>query len=201
MSNYIFAPSPTFGISEHPFATWENGFSEEQLEKIISYCNAKELSKAIIGTSSEADDYSKIRESKVAWIQLNQETSYIYDQLAYIARCLNGQFFKFDLYGFDEHLQFTVYDGEVSGHYGWHQDYNVPNVSCPRKLSIVLQLSDPSEYEGGDLEIHAGNNIVQVKKEKGLVTAFPSFMLHRVTPVTKGIRKTLVVWVCGNSFK
>ena len=201
MSNYVFAPSPTYGVSEHPFATWENGFSEDQLNSIISYCDAQELSKAVIGNSNEDDDYSKIRESKVSWIELNEHTGFIYDQMGYVARCLNGQFFKFDLYGFNEHMQFTVYDGNESGHYGWHQDYNVPRVSAPRKLSLVLQLSDPSEYEGGDLEIHAGNNIVQVRKEKGLIAAFPGFMLHRVTPVTKGIRKTLVVWVCGNSFK
>jgi PKHD-type hydroxylase len=71
----------------------------------------------------------------------------------------------------------------------------------PRKLSVVLQLSDPSEYEGGDLEIMNCSEPTQVKKEKGLVTAFPSFMLHRVTPVTKGIRRTLVVWLTGPRFR
>ena len=81
MSNYVFAPSPTYGVSEHPFATWENGFSEDQLNSIISYCDAQELSKAVIGNSNEDDDYSKIRESKVSWIELNEHTGFIYDQM------------------------------------------------------------------------------------------------------------------------
>lgn len=198
MSNYIFAPPPTFGISEHSFVTWDNGFSEEELTKLISYCDSLPKQK---GTIDKEATQEQVRNSEVAWINLNNESQWIYERLAYIAGQLNGQFYKFDIHGFNEEFQYTVYDSKYLGHYTWHQDYNTQNRGSPRKLSLVLQLSDPSEYEGGDLEILASGQPTSVKKEKGFVVVFPSFMLHRVTPVTSGIRKTLVVWICGNSFK
>jgi PKHD-type hydroxylase len=116
-------------------------------------------------------------------------------------RQLNGQFYKYDLQGFAENFQYTVYNGEAEepGHYTWHQDWN--NSGTPRKLSLVVQLSDPSEYEGGDLQIMSGAEPTTVDKGLGKVVLFPSFMLHRVTPVTKGIRRSLVVWVTGPAFK
>lgn len=202
MANYIFAPTPTFGISEHPFVTWENGFSEDEINKIIEYGDSLILSKATIGNTTAEDDISPIRESKVSWMGLNENTGWIYDRLAFIARQLNGQFYKFDLYGFSEDLQYTVYNGEAVGHYTWHLDSGSSNNgNAPRKLSMVLQLTDPEEYEGGDLELFTSANPTQVTKKRGLVAAFPSYMLHRVSPVTTGIRKTLVVWICGPSFK
>lgn len=202
MANYIFAPTPTFGISEHPFVTWENGFSAEELDKLIEYCDQLPASKGTVGDSGPDEDISVIRESKVSWVGLNPDTQWIYDRLAYIVRQLNGQFYKFDLYGFNEDFQYTIYNEEDSGHYTWHLDAGVSyNGAAPRKLSAVLQLTDPAEYEGGDLELFSSANPTQVTKQKGLVSAFPSYMLHRVSPVTKGIRKTLVVWVCGPSFK
>jgi len=202
VANYIFAPTPTFGISEHPFVTWEDGFSSEEIDKLIEYCDQLPASKGTIGGSGPDEDISVIRESKVSWVGLNQDTQWIYDRLAFIIRQLNGQFYKFDIYGFSEDLQYTTYNEEDSGHYTWHLDAGVNyNGAAPRKLSAVLQLTDPAEYEGGDLELFSSANPTQVTKKKGLVAAFPSYMLHRVSPVTKGIRKTLVVWVCGPSFK
>jgi PKHD-type hydroxylase len=66
---------------------------------------------------------------------------------------------------------------------------------------MVIQLSEPNEYEGGDLQLLSGSEPTTADKAKGKVVMFPSYMLHRVTPVTSGIRKTLVVWITGPSFK
>jgi PKHD-type hydroxylase len=68
-----------------------------------------------------------------------------------------------------------------------------------RKLSLVCQLSDPSEYEGGELQINTGE-IFTPEKQKGTVILFPSYLLHRVTPVTKGTRRSLVLWIEGPAF-
>lgn len=201
MANYIFAPAPTFGISEHPFVTWNDAFSPEELDKLIEHCDKLEPSKGTLGGVSADEDIKAIRESKVSWVGLNQDTQWIYDRLAFVARSLNGQFYKFDLYGFSEDLQYTVYQGDESGHYTWHLDAGLGGSAPPRKLSMVVQLSNPEEYEGGDLEVFASANPTKVDKKKGFIAAFPSYMLHRVSPVTKGIRKTLVVWICGPSFK
>jgi PKHD-type hydroxylase len=82
--------------------------------------------------------------------------------------------------------------------YGWHQDYGG---EISRKLSLVLQLSDPSEYEGGNLQVKTSSEPQTVKKQRGFIAAFPSYVLHQVTPVTKGNRQSLVAWVSGPQFK
>lgn len=199
---YTLAPSPSFGISEHPFVTWENGFSEEELNKIVEFCETLPKEKAIVGGSKPEDDITDVRESSVSWVFQNNETVWIYDRLAWAVRQLNGQFYKFDLYGFSENIQYTVYNSETNGHYTWHLDNGITNNGMPpRKFSVVLQLSDPKEYEGGDLEVFVSGEPTKILKSRGLIAAFPSYTLHRVTPVTSGIRRTLVLWVCGPSFK
>jgi PKHD-type hydroxylase len=197
MAIYQLAPSPSIALPEISHATWNGGFTDEDINEIIRIGDSLTLQDAIVGAGDVANN---IRSSKTGWINLTPETSFIYDKLAFIARQLNGQFFDLDLWGFVEHLQYTIYDG-IDDHYTWHLDRGGTISDTPRKLSLVLQLSDPSEYEGGDLEIFAAPEPVKIEKQKGLVVAFPSFILHRVTPVTKGIRKTLVVWLAGPRFK
>lgn len=199
MSVYQFAPPPDLSTREETFVTWENGFSNEQIKTIVKIGEQYHKKEATIGGQSDNQDISHIRKSEVSWIDYNSETTWLYDQLAYIVRQLNGQFFDFNLYGFVEDMQYTVYrpDGD---HYTWHMDKGSLGNS-PRKLSIVLQLSDPSEYDGGDLELFTQAKPIIAKKEKGLIYAFPSWVMHRVTPVTRGTRRTLVVWVAGPKFR
>lgn len=199
MSNYHFAPSPSYGIGEHPFATWIDAFSEEELDKIVTYCDTLKLEESTVGSGETSP--VEIRKSKVGWVEFNNETAFLYDRLAWVARSLNGQFFRYNVHGFSEHMQYTVYEGPDSGHYTWHLDSGVSNNSFPpRKLSLVLQLSSPEDYEGGELEILTSANPEVVTKKRGMIALFPSFRLHRVTPVTSGVRKTLVVWISGPSF-
>ena len=92
-----------------------------------------------------------------------------------------------------EALQIAHYN--VGQHYDWHTDsILLSREEILRKLSVICMLSDKSEYEGGVLEIE---NVGEIQLNKGDVLVFPSFLKHRVTPVTKGIRKTAVVWVNG----
>lgn len=199
MSVYHLLPSPAF-IGEDNYATWNDGFTQEQLDSIVSICDGYPRQEASIG--SNGDVTKGVRQTEVSWIDHNEETGFIYDNLGYIARQLNGQFFNFDIWGFQEHLQYTVY-GQEESHYTWHMDKGMSKSTGdgPRKLSLVLQLSDPSEYEGGDLELFTQADPIKIEKKRGLVVAFPSFVMHRVTPVTSGIRKTLVVWLTGPSFR
>jgi len=71
----------------------------------------------------------------------------------------------------------------------------------PRKISLSLQLSEPSDYEGGELVLQAGDSERVAEKARGTLIAFPSFVLHRVRPVTAGVRKSLVIWVAGPEFR
>lgn len=197
MSLFQFIPDNAVNHN-HDFVTWEDAFTNEELDLIIKCGDSLALETATVGGGE--GDISDLRRSKVGWIENNQETGWIYDRLAYVARKINGKFFNFDLYGFVEHFQYTVYVEEDKGHYTWHQDMS-PNVESARKLSLVLQLSAPEDYDGGVFEAMGGKEASAVDKKRGLICAIPSWRLHRVTPVTKGTRKTLVVWVAGPSFK
>ena len=84
--------------------------------------------------------------------------------------------------------------------YGWHLDYG-GNGTPSRKLSMVLQLTDPSQYEGGNLQLMTSGEPITVRKQRGLVVVFPSYVLHQVTPVTNGNRQSLVSWITGPTFK
>jgi PKHD-type hydroxylase len=197
MSLYNFAPCSTLS-QQHPFVSWDNAFTDEQLYQLVEYLDSLEKQEAVV--DGDNPDGS-VRKSSVAWVQNQNEISaMLYDTLAFVARKLNAQFYGFDLYGFVEHMQYTVYDGSEEGHYTWHLDMS-DNSPAARKLSLVLQLSDPDEYEGGVLQTMIASGETSVDKKRGLIAAFPSWTLHRVTPVTKGIRKTLVVWVAGPQFK
>ena len=163
MAVYTLSPPPSLGVGENSFATWDGGFTPEQIESIRTLCDALPLTAASIGEGEVANN---IRQSETGWIGLNPDSTFIYDNLGFIARQLNGQFFDFDLFGFVEDIQYTVYR-EGGGHYGWHIDRGVMGGQAPRKLSLVLQLSDPSEYEGGDLEVFTGQEPTQMEKKQG----------------------------------
>lgn len=202
MSSYIFPPSPNFNVSEHAFVTYRDAFNLDELNEIIRVCETLEKEDGILGDNNDSNVLA-IRRSKVAWLGLTNETEWIYNRMSLATRRLNGEFYKFDLFGFDEKMQYTVYESSDEGHYTWHLDNGIGmnHSLSPRKLSLVLQLSDPRDYDGGDLELFAGSEVSVVTKERGLITAFPSFRLHRVTPVSSGVRRTLVVWACGPAFR
>lgn len=199
MSVYQFAPAMTHH-HVHDFVTWENAFNAEELDRLQQYAKTLQFSKASVNTAEPSSALDDIRRSSVAWITNNGETGWLYDRLAFVGRQINAQFFGFDLYGFLEDMQYTVYVEEEESHYTWHIDMS-PTSPAQRKLTLVLQLSDSSEYEGGELQTMIKPQPAAVKKERGLIAAFPSWTLHRVTPVTKGIRHSLVVWICGPTFK
>lgn len=211
---YVLAPSPDLSTLEQLVATWHGGFSDEDLANIISLGEEYELQDGMAGGQVN----NNIRKTLISWIPHTQNSQWLWDRIGFITRQLNGQFFEFNLSGMFEKFQYTVYHPE-NHHYEWHMDRGTSIIDKantgtwnppPRKLSLVLQLTDPSEYEGGELQLftrspYKDENGVEhfevIKKEKGMVVAFPSFVMHRVTPVTKGIRRTLVIWVGGPKFK
>lgn len=178
-----------------PFAWWENAFTEEQLDWLQQ--KAKEASE--VGETGGAGVEEQTRRSEVNWLRNTQETSWVFKQLAHVASSLNAEHFGFDLTGFGEPLQLTNYHEVRQGMYKWHQDFGGSGVS--RKLSMVLQLSDPNDYEGGELQLLTRKEPTSIQKKRGLITVFPAWTLHQVTPVIKGTRQTLVTWVAGPPFK
>jgi len=186
-----------YATAIEPFVWWENGFTEQELNWLQEQAR-KADKQAQVGGDPQGADLAKIRRSQVSWLNKNSDTAWVFEKLGHIASSLNSQYFRFDLTGFGEALQLTNYDQSEQGMYGWHQDYGV---GPSRKLSLVLQLTDPSQYEGGNLQVITSGQPQTVRKQRGLVAAFPSYVLHQVTPVTSGNRQSLVAWVTGPAFR
>ena len=114
----------------------------------------------------------------------------------------NKEMYNFDLNFMPEQIQYTEYYGTDKGHYDWHMDIGSQGFMPSRKLSVTVQLSGPDEYDGGDLQFWTGGQYpISGPRGKGNVVIFPSFLLHRVTPVIKGTRKSFVLWLGGGHYK
>ena len=175
---------------------YSEGFDKKELQKIDKGVKKIPLNKAT--TVGGPED---VRKSKIRWIPQNTEWVWLYEKLAGYVEEANKALWQFDLYTLPEKIQFTEYHSIDKGHYDWHQDIG-PNILSKRKISITVQLSGPDDYEGGVLEMWSGgNNIITAHKGRGSVFIFPSYMMHRVTPVTKGVRKSFVLWVGGSHYR
>jgi len=174
------------------YAFWKNAFSEDECKTIIDIAKNKGLIK---GTTMGKSD---VRDSKVSWLYPTDGMNWAFRRVTDITLDLNQKFFKFDLFGLNEGFQFTNYQAP-SGKYGKHIDRatNTP----VRKLSISIQLTNPDEYEGGELKLYDGEEPLIMDKMQGTLIIFPSYVLHEVMPVTKGERNSLVTWVTGKQFK
>lgn len=180
-----------------PFVWWEGAFNEQELNWLQNQAiNAND--KARVGGNLSDEQLDNIRRSKISWMECEPDTLWVYERLGNLVSEVNAKHFNFDLTGFGEAMQLTNYDQSELGMYGWHLDYNA---RVSRKLSVVVQLSDPKDYEGGNLQIMTGEQPQSVRKQRGLVTFFPSYVLHQVTPVTQGSRQSLVSWISGPAFK
>lgn len=180
-----------------PFAWWEGAFTENELDWLQQKAKIAEQN-AQVGGGSGGSVNPNIRRSQVSWLENNPNTTWVFRKLADVVSKINAEHFRFELTGFGEQLQLTHYDQSENGMYGWHQDYGG---GVSRKLSMTVQLTDPSEYEGGNLQMMTTGKPENVRKQRGLIAVFPSYVLHQVTPVTQGSRQSLVAWISGPAFK
>lgn len=181
-----------------PVIVWKDAFTSAELDAIVAHGDRLAPMKAEIAGRRENTDH--LRVTRVAWMEKTPEIEWLHAKLEEMVLRMNAEFYRYDLYGLNEAFQYTVYEGAEGGHYGWHVDRGEALYE-PRKISLSLQLSEPRDYEGGDLELEAGNGTQRAEKARGALIAFPSFVLHRVVPVTSGIRKSLVIWVAGPEFR
>ena len=181
-----------------PFTTWDGAFTAKELDAIVAYGDALRQAEATVLDSAVDDQKSSFRSTRISWIEQSQETLWLYQKLMGATSSINQQAYGFDLSTL-ESLQYTVYLAGEASHYDWHVDHG--RTPRRRKLSLVLQLSAPTDYEGCELQIYASNQIDTAPKTRGTLIAFPSYTLHRVTPITAGIRKSLVMWCSGPRFR
>jgi PKHD-type hydroxylase len=179
---------------------FKDGFSVAELKKIELGVAKIEFQKATI----VGGDVEKQRSSRIKWIPQSNDWWWLYEKLADFAKEANNNLWEFDLNTIPEQIQYTEYLGTNKGHYDWHADIG-PGMLSQRKVSITVQLSHPDEYEGGDLELFRGGSMEgpfeKAQRNQGCVFLFPSYTMHRVTPVTKGIRKSFVLWLGGGHYR
>jgi PKHD-type hydroxylase len=201
--NSIFNDPWTRTKITYPWVYWDNGFTDEEIQKIIAYCEEQGTVMGVTFGSENEEDIKKHRVSNVKFHNRNPDTEWIFNRLNVIIQSINEQFYGFDLNGYNS-FQYTTYQAEKDGRYDWHTDMefgtSLSNDLEPRKLSMTLLLND--DFEGGEFQIKKGKeeDAETIPVPKGRAIFFPSFMIHRVKPVTKGIRRSLVVWVIGPKF-
>ena len=179
--------------------TGEPLFTPEQCQRVIEAGRSQPKIDAKVGTTegSSALD-TKTRTSHISWIPFNLLPE-MYKKIEKVMLQTNGNHFGFNGMQLTEYAQYTEYP--EGGFYDWHVDNDVNCLKEPpvRKISMTCLLSSESEFEGGDLELLSEGKAAQIKQ--GHAVFFASFIRHRVAPVTKGNRKSLVMWFGGPSFK
>jgi PKHD-type hydroxylase len=179
---------------KNAFLVWDDAFTAAELDAITALGDAALSENARLAAGARD---GAVRVTQVAWLAPDARTQSLYDKLAALVQTLNSRNYRFDITGL-ETLQYAVYHG--GGHYDWHIDYG-PDNTRPRKLSLSLQLTDGDAYDGCDLQFQTGPATGSAPRRRGALIAFPSFVLHRVTPITRGIRKSLVIWANGPEFR
>ena len=190
-------------VNQCNYYWFEEGFKAKELDLIEQ--QVQEIPSQAGVTESGGQDKGKdleSRNSSIKWVPFSEETKWIYDKIGMLAKTANDDMFHFDIQSMPEQIQYTEYYDTNKGHYDWHMDIGTEGFMKFRKISVTVQLSDSDEYEGGDLQVWSGGQYPNTApRGKGNVVIFPSFMMHRITPVTKGTRKSFVLWLGGGHYK
>ena len=176
-------------------------FTPEQCQMIINAGRSEPRNDASVGNEQGIKGGivdTKTRTSHISWIPFKKMTE-MYKQLELVMKQTNGNHFGFDNMQITEMAQYTEYP--EGGFYDWHTDNDVNCANEPpvRKISMTCLLSPEHEFEGGDLELMKEGKAAKLKQ--GHAIFFASFVRHRVAPVTRGNRKSLVMWFGGTPFK
>lgn len=142
-----------------------------------------------------------LRRASLVWVDDLPDAGWVMDRIVRIMAEANRDAFRFDLDEFAESAQVATYDAAREGHFDWHSDVGDGPLAAKRKLTMVIQLSPPGDYEGGRLEVKPSAHVLAANAARGAATVFPSFLLHRVTPVTSGTRHSLTIWAHGPAFR
>jgi len=176
------------------------------ISSIEDYANAnpEKLQSAAVHNNRELGQQRKLdiasRVTDIMWLDDMQTFKELYDRVIDVSLTVNFQNFKYSI-SFIEPLQYSVYRGDELGNYDIHCDSTMRDpTGFNRKISFSILLNDPSEFEGGELKFHYLKDPVVAELNKGDMVLFPSFIPHSVAPVTKGVRRSLVGWICGPNF-
>jgi len=185
--------------------TAEPVLTPKQCNELITIGRTEPKINATIGTTDKTTKLDeRYRKSVISWIPFAKAMP-IYQVIRQWMEITNNNYFGFDTVQLSEQAQYAEYYKD--GFYNWHMDSNVEmnNMPTVRKISMTLLLNDPKNFEGGDLELFCGETLDSEKNKfklkQGYAVFFASFLLHRVAPVIKGNRKSLVMWFGGSPLR
>jgi|LauGreSBDMM110SN_4_FD.fasta_scaffold00908_2 PKHD-type hydroxylase len=162
----------------------------------------KQLAELELSQATVSGEIAKeTRSCKIAWIPYTDEWSWLYGRVYDLALWANGEAFKFEPLDFTEPIMYCEW--ESGDHFDWHVDIGDIHPYSSRKLAVTVQLSDSDDYRGGNLEFASSPNPeywYTVSRAAGSVVIYPTYLTHRITPVTSGVRKSLVFWLGGIPF-
>lgn len=182
-------------IAVHPVS---DAFSDAECARILDAVAAAPARDA--GLVRQARDHN-LRRADLVWLDAVADTDWVMGRVIDLVRRVNRDVFDFEISEFAESAQVARYGAEREGHFDWHSDIGEGRLAARRKLTIVVQLSDPAAYAGGALQTMPGAGVLEADRRRGSAVLFPSFVLHRVTPVSEGVRHSLTVWCHGAPFR
>jgi len=193
-------PALTPNANINAIATLGGVFSREECEQIVAAgIRLAETAAGVGGIAPGREGAAEgVRKTAVSWLD-PAASEPVYRKIRQIALDMNERLYKFDLTGFADPIQFTRYQS-IGDYYTWHQDL-ASGASSLRKLSVVVQLSDPATYRGCDLELYSDGKPAPQARTQGAVVVFPAWQLHRVTALESGVRYSLVAWFAGQPFR
>lgn len=175
---------------------WTAALKPAECDDIVAKAATYPAKAATVGVEKGNRVEQSLRESTIRWIPPQRETRLVQRIMGFV-KSSNRTNFGFDITDLFD-IQFTEYHGSRHDKYDWHQDVRLKgSMPYDRKLSVVIQLSARESYEGGTFEFSTVAHPGAAFEPRGSVLIFPSFLQHRVLPVTKGIRHSLVTWVEG----
>ena len=185
----------------------ENFLSGDECDKIIEELDTEDLEDGqLVGDYEEGIINKNVRRTLNKDIIFDRykkpfDDTNLFNRVESALKIANIQYFNYDVEGIDK-LRFLKYG--IGGRYEWHTDYGRHECSM-RKLTGIIQLSDSNDYEGGDFEFGLtdteGSGLLKGNRDKGCLLVFPSFLSHRVVPLTKGKRYSIITWLEGNTFR
>jgi PKHD-type hydroxylase len=203
---YIAPPGRTHFNSHFQYSGSNRMLSGPECDAVLALAEKRGFGKAAVGNPDSARLDEKYRCAKVASLEHTDDTDWLYERINLRVQGANDHF-QFHLTGLMEAFQVVRYDApaieeQEAGHYDWHQDFGGDYMSR-RKLSVVVQLSAPADYEGCNLTIMdpGPKELTGIYQERGAGVIFPSWTPHCVTPITRGVRYALVAWVHGFPFQ
>ena len=176
----------------------ENYLSDIECDKLIQALDTEELKEGeLVGDYTDGIINKNVRQT----LNIDFRDENLFVKLNNAIKLANEQYFNYYIDSIDT-LRFLKYG--IGGTYNWHTDYGRHECSM-RKLTAIIQLSDGNDYEGGDFEFgltdKEGNGLIKGNRTKGCLIVFPSFLSHRVTPITKGKRYSIITWMEGDTFR